>query len=103
MANYTIIYGNVIYKIENVNYNSNDSHRVFKRNGDVILSVPLSSILIKDGDGVKAQIINGLNTGVGFASSNNNINNNDTTVVQQSDDNFVEGMIVGGVIGSILF
>ena len=100
MENYTIIHGNVIYKIENVNYNSNDSHRVFKRNGDVILSVPLSSILIKDGEGVKAQIINGLNTGVGFTSPNNNVDN--TTSVQ-SEDNFVEGMIIGGIIGSIIF
>jgi hypothetical protein len=97
MENYIVIHGNVIYKVENVKYSSTDTHRVFTRNGVLILSVPLSSVLVMDGKGVTAQVVNGLKTGAGVNSPETK-----TTVIQ-SEDNFVGGMVVGGIIGAVLF
>lgn len=98
MANYTVIHGNVIYKVKDVTYDSGTTHRRFLRDNQLILSVPLSSVMVKDGEGVESQIVEGLNSGGGFSKP---VKNN-TTVVQ-SEDNFLEGAIVGGVIGAILF
>jgi hypothetical protein len=50
-----------------------------------------------DGKGVTAQVVNGLKTGAGVNSPETK-----TTVIQ-SEDNFVGGMVVGGIIGAVLF
>ena len=99
MNNYTIIHGNVIYKVECDKYTSNDTHRRFYIKDEIILSIPLSSVLIKNGEGVTAQVINGLTTGNGT----NPTIPNPPEVNKTTEDNFVEGIIVGGVIGTILF
>ena len=100
MPNYTIIHGNVIYKVKDVEYDSTNTHRRFLQKGKLVLSVPLSSVMVKDEAGVTAQIVNGLNSGIGFQSNSSSGNN--TTVVH-TEDNFIEGAIVGSVIGAILF
>jgi hypothetical protein len=97
MNNYIIIHGNVVYKVENVDYISTETHRRFTKEGKIVLSVPLSSVLVMDGKGVTAQIVNGLTTGVGVNPPNIN-----KTVVN-SEDNFTEGLLVGGIIGAALF
>lgn len=97
MSKYTILHGNVIYKVENVAYTASATHRVFKKNNLTVLSVPLSSVLIKDGEGITAQIVSNLTTGTGT-----NPPDSKTTVVQ-SDDNFAEGVVVGAVAGAVLF
>lgn len=97
MNKYIVIHGNVVYKVENVEYETNETHRRFYKEGKLVLSVPVSSVLIKDGQGVTVQIINGLTTGVGVNPPN--INN---TVVN-SEDNFTEGLLVGGIVGAVLF
>lgn len=97
MNKYIILHGNVIYKIENAKYSTTATHRVFKKDNKVVLSIPLSSVFIKDDEGVTAQIINNLTTGTGT-----NPPDKKTTVVQ-SDDNFAEGVVVGAVTGAILF
>lgn len=97
MNNYIIIHGNVVYKVENVDYISTETHRRFTKEGKIVLSVPLSSVLVMDGKGVTAQIVNGLTTGVGVNPPNIN-----KTVVN-SEDNFTEGLLVGGIIGAVLF
>ena len=94
---YIVIYGNVIYKVENVEYNTTDRYRVCKRDGKSVLSLPLSSVLVRDGKGVTAQIVNGLTSGVEVNSSDKK-----TTVVG-SEDNFVEGAVVGSIVGALLF
>lgn len=99
---YTIIHGNVIYKVECDKYTSNDTHRRFYIKDEIILSIPLSSVLVKDGEGITAQIINGLMTGTGVDNLKtipNEVNKN----IIQSEDNFAEGMIIGGIIGTVLF
>ena len=97
MNNYIIIHGNVVYKVENVDYISTETHRRFTKEGKIVLSVPLSSVLVMDGKGVTAQIVNGLTTGVGVNPPNIN-----KTVVN-SEDNFTEGLLVGGILGAVLF
>lgn len=97
MNTYIVIHGNVVYKVENVEYKSTDTHRIFKRNEETVLSVPLSSVLVKDGGAVTAKIINGLTTGAGFNSPDTK-----TTIVH-SEDNFMEGMVFGGIMGAALF
>lgn len=100
MNNFTVIHGNVVYKVENAEYSSNETHRRFKKEGELVLSVPLSSVLVMDGKGVTAQIVNGLITGVGVNPPNKtNINK---TVVD-SENNFTEGLLVGGIVGAALF
>ena len=98
MANYTVIHGNVIYKVENVQYKSTDTHRTFKRGDKLILSVPNSAILIADGEGVTAKLVNGLTTGPGI-----NPPDNKTTNIQSGGDGFAEGAVVGGLAGALLF
>lgn len=95
MRKYTILHGNVVYKVESVTYLTTGTDRVFKRGNTTVLSVPLSSILIKDEEGVTARIVGNLTTGTGI-----NPPDSKTTVVQ-SNDNFAEG--VGAVAGAILF
>lgn len=97
MNNFTVIHGNVVYKVENAEYVSTETHRRFKKEGELVLSVPLSSVLVMDGKGVTAQIVNGLITGVGVNPPNIN-----KTVVN-SEDNFTEGLLVGGIVGAALF
>ena len=87
----------MVYKVENVDYISTETHRRFTKEGKIVLSVPLSSVLVMDGKGVTAQIVNGLTTGVGVNPPNIN-----KTVVN-SEDNFTEGLLVGGIIGAVLF
>ena len=100
--NYTVIHGNVVYKVDDVTYDSTNTHRRFKRDDELILSVPLNSVLVMNGRKVKANIINGLN----YPAQNVSTKENTQTAVTQnssSDDSFLEGAIVGGVIGSLVF
>jgi len=98
MSKYTILHGNVVYKVENVtSYMTTDTNRVFKKGTTTVLSVPLSSVLVKDEEGVTARIVGNLITGTGI-----NPPDSKTTVVQ-SDDTFAEGVVVGAVAGAILF
>jgi hypothetical protein len=100
--NYTVIHGNVVYKVDDVTYDSTNTHRRFKRDDELILSVPLNSVLIMNGRKVKGNIINGLN----YPAQNVSTKENTQTSVTQnssSDDSFLEGAIVGGVIGSLVF
>ena len=91
---YTVIHGNVLYHVENVTHTTNDGERIFRRNGNEILIVPLPSTLIVNGKGVSMKILDGIHP-VSDATNN-------TTVIN-SNDNFVEGAIVGGIVGSVLF
>jgi hypothetical protein len=100
--NYTIIHGNVIYKVDDASYDSTATHRRFKRDGELILSIPLNSVLVVNEQGVKGNIVNGLNTPA------QNIQTKDNTKAStmqsgSSDDSFLEGAIVGGVIGALIF
>jgi hypothetical protein len=97
--NYTVIHGNVIYKVNDVSYDSTATHRRFKRDGELILSIPLNSVLVVNGKGVKGNIVNGLNT----PAQNIQTKETSTTHSGSSDDSFLEGAIIGGVIGAILF
>mgnify|MGYP007090087945 CR=1 FL=1 len=101
--NYTIIHGNVIYKVENVEYDSSHTHRRFKRDGDLVLSVPLNSVLVVNDSGISAKIVNGLNSPVSNQIQTKEDTKDVTPVQTQNDDSFLEGAIVGSVIGSILF
>ena len=92
--NYTVIHGNVLYHVENVTHTTTDSERIFRRNGNEILIVPLPSTLIANGKGISMQVMNSIHP-VPDASNN-------TTVIN-SNDNFVEGAIVGGIVGAVLF
>jgi hypothetical protein len=48
--NYTVIHGNVIYKVTDAVYDSTATHRTFRnKDGDLVLSVPLSSVLVSEG------------------------------------------------------
>jgi hypothetical protein len=99
--NYTIIHGNVIYKVENVVYDSSPTHRRFKKvDGELVLSVPLNSVLVVNGREVSAKIVNGLNAPSTNIQPKEDLNQ---VIQEQQDDNFLEGAIVGTVIGSILF
>lgn len=86
-----------MYKITDVEYTVSNTHRRFLKDGKIVLSIPLSSVLIKDNAGVTAQIINTIKTEV-----ENNTINNKTTIIQ-SEDNFTEGLVIGGIIGATLF
>lgn len=96
--NYTVIHGNVLYKVENVTYQSDGDHRVFRKDGKLVLSVPLSSTLIKNEEGISMQILKGIHP-----VHEANTSDNASTAIINSNDNFAEGVLVGGVVGAILF
>lgn len=98
---FTIIHGNVIYEVSDVDYKSSDTHRRFTRDGVLILSVPINSVLIQNGCGIKAKIVNGLNT----ASQDFTQKKNEPKEIHSdtSDDSFIEGVVVGGIVGSFIF
>ena len=102
-GNFTIIHGNVIYKVNDVEYDSSTTHRRFKRNGTLILSVPLNSVLVRNESDVTAKIVSGLNSPSQNLSVPVDQQGNAQSVSSSQDDTFLEGAIVGGIIGSIVF
>lgn len=94
MANYTVIYGNVIYTLADVKYMPSETHRIFLSDGKLVFSLPISSVLIQNNSGVTAKIVPDLNSG---ASTENSININ----TANSNDNF-KRHIIGGEAGGLL-
>lgn len=104
IGNYTAIYGNMIYTVNDVNYVATNERRLFYKIGTdgkyskLVLSIPnKGSIIIKNGEGVSMSV-------------NKDIQNPDiveTTnvkkVVNNNDSNEVEAFAAGAVVGAILF
>lgn len=102
-GNFTIIHGNVIYKVNDVEYESSDTHRRFKREGNLILSIPINSVLVRNESRVTAKIVSGLNSPSQNLSVPADPQGNTQTSSSSQDESFLEGAIVGGIIGSIIF
>lgn len=48
--NYIVIHRGFVYKVDDVTYSSSETHRRFKRDDELVLSVPLNStLLLNDG------------------------------------------------------
>lgn len=48
--NYIVIHRGFVYKVDAVTYSSSETHRRFKRDDELVLSVPLNStLLLNDG------------------------------------------------------
>jgi len=54
--NYTIIYQSVVYELDDVQYTSSSTHRRFKRNNELVLSIPLDSVLFLRKPGIEIKM-----------------------------------------------
>jgi hypothetical protein len=99
LKNYTVIHGNIMYNIDNVEYRPSETHRRFKRGFEVILSVPLNSTLIERGQGVSAKMLAVTQPTESLTS----MSGTSPVVSNEGSDNFIEGVIAGAIVNEIIF
>lgn len=104
IGNYTAIYGNMIYTVNDVNYVATNERRLFYKIGTdgkyskLVLSIPnKGSIIIKNGEGVSMSVNKDIQTPDIVETTNVK------KVVNNNDSNDVEAFAVGAVVGAILF
>lgn len=104
IGNYTAIYGNMIYTVNDVNYVATNERRLFYKIGTdgkyskLVLSIPnKGSIIIKNGEGVSMSVNKDIQTPDIVETTNVK------KVVNNNDSNDVEAFTVGAVVGAILF
>ena len=104
IGNYTAIYGNMIYTVNDVNYVATNERRLFYKIGTdgkyskLVLSIPnKGSIIIKNGEGVSMSVNKDIQTPDIVETTNVK------KVVNNNDSNEVGAFAVGAVVGAILF
>ena len=104
IGNYTAIYGNMIYTVNDVNYVATNERRLFYKIGTdgkyskLVLSIPAKgSIIIKNGEGVSMSVNKDIQTPDIVETTNVK------KVVNNNDSNEVEAFAAGAVVGAILF
>jgi hypothetical protein len=104
IGNYTAIYGNMIYTVNDVNYVATNERRLFYKIGTdgkyskLVLSIPnKGSIIIKIGEGVSMSVNKDIQTPDIVETTNVK------KVVNNNDSNEVEAFAAGAVVGAILF
>ena len=104
IGNYTAIYGNMIYTVNDVNYVATNERRLFYKIGTdwkyskLVLSIPnKGSIIIKNGEGVSMSVNKDIQTPDIVETTNVK------KVVNNNDSNEVEAFAAGAVVGAILF
>lgn len=104
IGNYTTIYGNMIYTVNDVNYVATNERRLFYKIGTdgkyskLVLSIPnKGSIIIRNGEGVSMSVNKDIQTPDIVETTNVK------KVVNNNDSNEVEAFAAGAVVGAILF
>jgi hypothetical protein len=104
IGNYTAIYGNMIYTVNDVNYVATNERRLFYKIGTdgkyskLVLSIPnKGSIIIKNGEGVSMSVNKDIQTPDIVETTNVK------KIVNNNDSNEVEAFAAGAVVGAILF
>jgi len=104
IGNYTAIYGNMIYTVNDANYLATNERRIFYKIGadgkysKLVLSIPnKGSIIIKNGEGVSMSVNKDIQTPDIVETTNVK------KVVNNNDSNEVESFAAGAVVGAILF
>jgi len=105
IGNYTVIYGNMIYTVNEVDYRVNGDRRGFyKKNNEgqysnLILSVPSKgTVVIKNGEGVSMTVNEKIQVPV-----DNSTEEKTKNVVVNNTTNEVGAFVAGAVVGGILF
>lgn len=99
LKNYTVIHGNIMYKVKEVEYESSKTHRRFKRDNELILSVPLNSVMIENGKKISARLLPVTQPPEAIQSSEGT----PPAVLNGGSDNFIEGMVTGAIVHEIFF
>lgn len=104
IGNYTTIYGNMVYTVNEVEYKAFNERRLFyKKDTDgeyskLVLSIPAKgSIIIRNGEGVSMSVNKDIQTPDIVETTNVK------KVVNNNDSNEVGAFAVGTVLGAILF
>ena len=104
IGNYTAIYGNMIYTVNDVEYKVISERRLFYKKdtggkySKFVLSIPAKgSIIIRNGEGVSMSVNKDIQTPDIVETTNVK------KVVNNNDSNEVEAFAAGAVVGAILF
>lgn len=102
--NFTVIYGNMIYTVNDVFMHVDDTRRAFYKTKldnspwfkDLVLSLPNDGlVVIKNGQGVSMTVNSSIQTP--------NVSKDVTNVVENDSSNEVGAFAAGAVVGALLF